>query len=320
VNLSAVRTTEIEISGTGEVEQFLVDAYGTGMRIRGPVSKPLLRHHRIDAGLIAAESAYQSADLQFDVEPLNKLVVTRTSTSRLERSSDDTHGRYGTGELFLMSYPHLPYTARWMPGEIENTIIDPARLARTAGTAPARRPQPLRFISLDPRSAAAAAQWQATRSYVADVLASPQAAGPLLIGRLADLLAAATLQAFPNTALTDPTIEDRRDAHRDTLRRAVAFIDENAHTDITIADIAAAAFVTIRAVQLSFRTHLDTTPRAYLRQVRLDRAHRDLLAADPAHETVTAVAYRWGFPSTSRFAAYYRQNYGVTPSRTLRQD
>ena len=109
------------------------------------------------------------------------------------------------------------------------------------------------------------------------------------------------------------------DASPATLKRAVAFIEENAQQDITIADIAAAASVTMRAVQLAFRRHLGTTPTRYLRQVRLDRAHRDLLAADPGHETVTAVAYRWGFPSPGRFASYYQQVYGVRPSRALRR-
>jgi hypothetical protein len=43
------------------------------------------------------------------------------------------------------------------------------------------------------------------------------------------------------------------------MRRAVAFIDEHAHEDIAAADIAAAAGVTIRSVQLAFRRHLDST-------------------------------------------------------------
>ena len=37
------------------------------------------------------------------------------------------------------------------------------------------------------------------------------------------------------------------------------FIDEHAHQDITAADIAGAARVTIRTIQLAFRRHLDTT-------------------------------------------------------------
>jgi AraC-like DNA-binding protein len=57
---------------------------------------------------------------------------------------------------------------------------------------------------------------------------------------------------------------------------------------------------------------------AYLRTVRLDRAHHDLLATDPAQgATVTDIAARWGFSSNSRFAARYRGAYGVTPRHTL---
>jgi AraC-like DNA-binding protein len=97
--------------------------------------------------------------------------------------------------------------------------------------------------------------------------------------------------------------------------------DTRALTAITVADIAAAAHVTTRAIQLAFQRHLGTTPMEYLRRVRLDYAHRDLTRATPGGGlTVTAVAYRWGFGSSSRFAAAYRQTYGVTPSRTLRQD
>jgi transcriptional regulator GlxA family with amidase domain len=108
---------------------------------------------------------------------------------------------------------------------------------------------------------------------------------------------------------------------RAPLRRAVAFIDENAHTDITVADIAAAASVTIRAVQLAFQRHLGTSPMGYLRRVRLDHAHQDLTRSSPGDGlTVTAVAYRWGFRSSSRFAAAYRRAYGVAPSYTLNHD
>ncbi len=33
---------------------------------------------------------------------------------------------------------------------------------------------------------------------------------------------------------------------------------------------------------------------------------------------MTVIAYRWGFSSPSRFAPYYRDAYGMLPSRTLR--
>lgn len=314
-------TAEYEISHADAIEQFLVEAYGTSMRIYGDDNQHLLRHRRTDAGAFATETAYQSADLEFEVEPLHKIVVTRTSTSRLERASGTAHRRYDVGEIFIMSEPDRPYTARWMPGEIQNCIIDPTVLARVAAGEPARRAQPIRFTSLDPRTPEAGARWWATRSHVADLITSPEtAAAPLVIASATQLLAAVTLATFPNTALTDPTIEDRHDAHPATLRRAMNFIEENAHRDIAVIDIAAAAFVTVRAVQLAFQRHLGITPLEYLRRVRLDHAHQDLKRAAPGDRlTVTAIAYRWGFRSSSRFAATYREAYGVPPSHTLRE-
>jgi transcriptional regulator GlxA family with amidase domain len=85
-----------------------------------------------------------------------------------------------------------------------------------------------------------------------------------------------------------------------------------------VAEIARAASVTPRAVQLAFRRHLDTTPTAYLRRVRLEQAHRQLRDATPGDGiTVAEVAARWGF-TPSRFTERYRAAYGVLPSHTLR--
>jgi transcriptional regulator GlxA family with amidase domain len=134
------------------------------------------------------------------------------------------------------------------------------------------------------------------------------------------MLAASVLHAFPNNAVTDTTAEDQHDAHPGTLRRAVAFIEANPGMDIGISDIAQAVYVTPRALQLAFRRHLDITPTDYLRRVRLDHAHHDLAQASPGDgTTVTAVAYKWGFASPSRFAQHYRASYGTTPSDTLRK-
>src|SRR6478672_7521453 len=102
------------------------------------------------------------------------------------------------------------------------------------------------------------------------------------------------------------------------LRNAVAFIQENADADIGLDDIAAAVNVSPRSVQYAFRRNLGTTPLEYLRRVRLDRAHRDLKAADPARDTVTAIAGRWGFSHAGRFSLAYKAAFGTAPSDTLR--
>src|SRR3954464_4489472 len=95
-----------------------------------------------------------------------------------------------------------------------------------------------------------------------------------------------------------------------TLRRAIAFIHENAHRDIGLRDIAAAINVTPRSVQYMFRRHLGMTTLEYLRRGRLDRAHRDLQAADPAVDTVMEIAGRWQFGHPGRFSMAYKEAFG----------
>jgi AraC-like DNA-binding protein len=262
-----------------------------------------------------------SLECSFDVQAdtLDLLLVAHIHSGRAGYD-DDGERRYGPGDVYVPAQPGDRYTARCAGYDVAIAIIDPAMLGQVASTAPRRSPEPVRLTGYQPVTAAAAGHWKATFAYVRhQVLGSPRAAAqPLLAAAAEQLLLATVLAAFPSNALTDPTIEDRHDAHPVTLRRATAFIDENAHRAITIAEIAAAANVTVRAVQLAFRRHLDTTPLAYLRRVRLEYAHRDLLAGGPARGTVTAVAYRWGFASASKFAAEYRAAYGVPPSRTLR--
>jgi transcriptional regulator GlxA family with amidase domain len=96
------------------------------------------------------------------------------------------------------------------------------------------------------------------------------------------------------------------------------YIDQHAGDDIGLADIAAAAGIGARGLQLVFRRHVDLTPLEHLRRVRLDRAHRDLQAASPADSTVGAIADRWGFPHHGNFSALYLRTYGRSPSITLR--
>ena len=79
--------------------------------------------------------------------------------------------------------------------------------------------------------------------------------------------------------------------------------------------------LTVRGLQYAFRRHLDTTPLAHLRRVRLTHAHHDLLAADPTDgATVTDIAARWGFYHPGRFASLYRETYRRAPRLALAGD
>ncbi|WP_457964250.1 AraC family transcriptional regulator [Arthrobacter sp. D1-29] len=102
------------------------------------------------------------------------------------------------------------------------------------------------------------------------------------------------------------------------VRRAIDFMESNAHLPITLEALAADAFVSPRALQLGFRKHLDTTPMDHLRSIRLRRVRSELLSARPSTR-VGDVAARWGFPHAGRFAIHYAKTFGEAPSQTLKK-
>jgi AraC-like DNA-binding protein len=103
------------------------------------------------------------------------------------------------------------------------------------------------------------------------------------------------------------------------IRTAVEIIEAEAERPLTVSEIAGRSHLSARALQLGFRQHLGTTPMSYLRDVRLRRAHQELLESDPSVDMVSRIAYRWGFRNTGRFAAAHAARYGESPAVTLRR-
>jgi AraC-like DNA-binding protein len=101
------------------------------------------------------------------------------------------------------------------------------------------------------------------------------------------------------------------------IRPAVDIIEAEPHLPLTVASLAARCHVSSRALQQGFVRHMDMSPMTYLRQVRLRRAHQDLLASDPSVETVASIAKRWGYTNPGRFAAAHAATYGEIPAVTL---
>lgn len=306
-------TTDPELA-----REFLNQTYGMQVLVSNREGMTRLAATVTDAGPFTVSDMTLPGDLTFGITGSDTVSIDTViaGTVQVDRAKDTN--RYQPGDVMLGSWPQASFTSRTHRVRGRALTLPVSLLYTVAGRAPSA---PLRFVSPRPASAADRTRWTSITGYIDTLLASPAAAAsPLIIGSAARLLAATVLVAFPNSWDTDPAARDRTDASTATLRRAIAFIDEHAARDISVADVAAAAHVTIRAVQIAFRRHYGTTPAGYLRRVRLDRARQDLLAADPARESVTAVAYRWGFASPGQFTAAYQQAYGVTPDQTLRQD
>lgn len=105
-----------------------------------------------------------------------------------------------------------------------------------------------------------------------------------------------------------------------SLRRAIDYIHAHAHESPTLADLAAAACLSPRALEVAFRRRFDASPLTYARGIRLERVHAALQRAAREGQTasVTDVALQHGFIHIGRFAAYYKQRFGCSPSVTLR--
>lgn len=102
------------------------------------------------------------------------------------------------------------------------------------------------------------------------------------------------------------------------VRRALDFMQGAFERDVGLSELAAAAGLSARALQRQFRTFLGKSPHEALRDIRFDRARRQLLLGRPGTR-VMDVATASGFPHFGRFSIEYRRRFGETPSQTLRR-
>jgi len=116
----------------------------------------------------------------------------------------------------------------------------------------------------------------------------------------------------------------RESAHRQSgsdsqLRRVEEYIRGHLEQPLSLGDLAAIAGVSASTLHELFRRHRQCAPMQFVRQLRLEAVHRDLMSGMP-FSSVTAVAYRWGFVHLGRFADHYRRKFGESPSTTLKKN
>jgi AraC-like DNA-binding protein len=317
--VTPLRRIEFSSSDPSEAGEFLFRVRGGRLLLDGVRDRAWrLSLAQVDTGQFSSSEIRLPADLTFQMHGRDEVVISTIMGGVIGINHGKASRRYQPGDVYVASYPRADFSCHTHEIRSRTTTLPQSLLTEVANFTPDRPAGSWEFLPFPPATRGSR-QWRDVTRYIDSLLADPAAASaPLVLGSAARLLAATAMTVFPNTLVTEPTAGDRRDARPATLQRAVSFIEANADIDITVADIARAAGVTARAVQLAFRRHLDITPAGYLRRIRLDQAHRQLQAADPDCDSVTAVAYRWGFSSPSRFAAYYRRSYGVRPSHTLR--
>lgn len=102
------------------------------------------------------------------------------------------------------------------------------------------------------------------------------------------------------------------------IRRAEAFIRENAREALTIDAVAKNAGVSPRSLFYGFKRWRNTTPMAFARDARLDIARSELENARARGGTVSQAATDAGFTDLGQFARLYKARFHETPSATLK--
>ncbi|GGQ64650.1 AraC family transcriptional regulator [Couchioplanes azureus] len=318
-----VRRSSFSSHDDAEITEFIRQVYAGNKSRFAPVRNgaqfSALTH---DTALIGADRVRTSIDYRgtTTAEGFRDYVffLVHAGSVQVKARGADTIASRGDIAFYPLGVPvdfvmhHFDVTTLRLPSD----RID--RVAEDTTGVPAAE---LKFHGVTPISAPMRRYWRSLLGLVSGALMDPVSplSSPLLAEDLARTVATAALQVFPNTTMNRQHVPGPGTVAPAAVRRAVAHIDAHAHLPLQLSEIAAAAGTSARALQYGFRRHLGTTPLGYLRQVRLELARRELQRADPARgDTVAAIATRWGFTHTGRFAAAYRAAHGVLPGETLR--
>jgi transcriptional regulator GlxA family with amidase domain len=96
-----------------------------------------------------------------------------------------------------------------------------------------------------------------------------------------------------------------------SLAPLLAWMQEHLDAELTLADLAARAAVTVRTLNRRFREQTGTTPAQHLLRLRLHRAQQLLETTDLPVDHVARVA---GFGAPTTLRERFRRRFGVSPS------
>lgn len=333
---SIVVISRITTSDLDEARQRLTDVYCPHRIAPGPQSDTgeffcrQIGHGW--AGLAAFDLQYGGSEIVVDPVPFDDFVlVTRPLRGRFAVTAKGSgeRGTVTSSQAIVMD-PYGWNQLRWRDDcRVINLVFDRRLFEKTAAEIFLQdEPCAVRFELTAPRRGSAAIRWESVSRMVWSELrtATGRADGwgladsPLLRTALFRLSTAALLEAYPHSLLRTRDTTTAESAAPSAVRRANAFIELNADRAIGLAEIAAAARLSVRGLQAAYRRHGLATPMRQLKEARMRRARCELRAASSSDTTVTVVAGRWGFINIGRFTTDYRQMFGTTPGQDLAKE
>ncbi len=87
----------------------------------------------------------------------------------------------------------------------------------------------------------------------------------------------------------------------------------------TTASLARQHGISERSLQNAFKSLFGFTPNQFIRLLKLNLVHHELVQSDPGRANVSRVAQKWGFSHLGRFASQYAELFGEAPSISLKK-
>jgi AraC-like DNA-binding protein len=241
-------------------------------------------------------------------------------SARIETASCDIATAPGIGASLLS--PTIPTRMTWEGDCAQIILLVDRRLLEQR--AAALSGQPVGAVEFEPAVDLSSASGRALQSQImefadlAERLGPRRPLSPVGAANIRETLLAALLHGQRHSASDAiDRFGGRAEALPSSVRRAREFLHAHADEPLDLLQIAAAAGVGIRALQLGFRRHFGTSISEMLRDIRLAHLNVRLAAASPG-DSVTDIAFELGFTHLSRMASAYRAKFGETPSVTLR--
>ncbi|MFC6466568.1 AraC family transcriptional regulator [Gordonia humi] len=165
-------------------------------------------------------------------------------------------------------------------------------------------------------------RWATTLQVLLDTIAEggvgPDSVTVAQVGHLERALIAGLLVGQENS-MSDVILNSRDEGSAPAaVRRVLDRLEAAPGSQYTVTDLAEVAGVGVRQLQKIFMDQFGMTPSQYVRNMRLDGVRGALIASE-SDATVSDIAFRWGFNHLGRFAQYYEQKFGESPSKTLRE-
>ena len=124
------------------------------------------------------------------------------------------------------------------------------------------------------------------------------------------------IMQFYETMNHKTLLTDSKSAQNDLLSEILAYMNKRLTEPLTIEDICHEFFISRSSLQALFKTHLNTSPKNYLLNIKLQKS-KELIREN--QYTISEIAYRLGFSSIHYFSRlfkkYFNQRQATMPEK-----